>query len=215
MHKDKCSLILLSGGKGKRFGGPCPKQYLPFANQEPLILYPLKQCLSFPQIHEVIVVCEPRYQHVFKDFTNIIFAEAGERRQDSVLSGIQHVSYPWVFIHDGARPFVYHDEMTELLQAARQTGAAALASPLAYALKQKKPLQTMDRNQFVITHTPQCMQTSLLRQGLERALAENRTLFDDVEAAELQNLPVSFILNKHPQLKINQAEDLLFAKALL
>lgn len=78
---NSCSLILLSGGKGRRFGGPCPKQYLPFANQEPLILYPLKQCQAFPQIHEIIVVCEPRFQPVFKDFENIIFAEAGERRQ--------------------------------------------------------------------------------------------------------------------------------------
>lgn len=215
MHEDKCSLILLSGGKGRRFGGSCPKQYLPFAHQEPLILYPLKKCLSFPKIHEVIVVCDPQFQYVFKNFDKIIFAPSGERRQDSVLSGLQYVSNPWVFIHDGARPFVYHDEMNELLQAAYETGAAALASPITYALKQKSPVQTMNRNQFLITHTPQCIRTVLLHQGLELALSKNRTLFDDVEAVELLNLPTSFIFNKHPQIKINQAEDLLFAKALL
>lgn len=212
---NKCSLILLSGGKGKRFGGPCPKQYVPFANQEPLILHPLKTCLEFPAIHEIIVVCDPSFQHIFRNYGHLLFAQPGERRQDSVLSGLQHVSNPWVLIHDGARPFIYHDEMEEIIQAAQDTGAATLASSIPYALKQRSPLQTMNRDQFLITHTPQCLKTSLLTQGLHLALSLGHTLFDDVEAAELLNNPVSFILNKHPQLKINHYEDLLFAKALL
>lgn len=213
--QDKCSLILLSGGKGSRFGGSCPKQYVPFANQEPLILFPLKTCLNFPLINEVIIVCDPSFQHIFQHYDNLLFASPGNRRQDSVLSGLQYVSNSWVLIHDGARPFIYHDEMFEIIEAAQRSGAATLASPLPYALKQRAPLQTMDRDKFLITHTPQCLKTSLLLQGLHLAVSLGRTLFDDVEAAELLNNPVSFVLNKHPQLKINYYEDLLFAKALL
>lgn len=209
----KCSLILLSGGKGERFGANQPKQYLPFQG-EPLILHALKTALHIPEITEVIVVCDVSYRHIFEGFP-VKFAESGKRRQDSVFSGLQHVSNPWVLIHDGVRPFIYPDEVTELIAVAQQTGAATLVSNVPYTIKQRHPVKTLDRDALSIVHTPQCVKTEILSAGLEFASREGITLVDDTQAAELLDIPVSLVSSKHPQIKITYPEDLTIAHASL
>nr|CRI42697.1 2-C-methyl-D-erythritol 4-phosphate cytidylyltransferase [Chlamydia pneumoniae] len=209
----KSSLILLSGGQGTRFGSKIPKQYLPL-NGTPLVLHSLKILSSLPQIAEVIVVCDPSYQETFQEYP-VSFAIPGERRQDSVFSGLQQVSYPWVIIHDGARPFIYPDEIHDLLETAEKIGAAALASPIPYTIKQRNPVRTLDRDNLAIIHTPQCIKTEILREGLALAKEKQLTLVDDIEAAEIIGKPSQLVFNKHPQIKISYPEDLTIAQALL
>ncbi|SGA01062.1 2-C-methyl-D-erythritol 4-phosphate cytidylyltransferase [Chlamydia abortus] len=209
----KCSLILLSGGKGERFGANQPKQYLPFRG-EPLILHALNMALRIPEISEIIVVCDVNYESIFEGYP-VKFARPGTRRQDSVFSGLQQVANPWVLVHDGVRPFIYPDEVTELVSAAYQTGAATLVSNVPYTIKQRDPVKTLDRDALSIVHTPQCIKTQILLEGLERANQERITLVDDTQAAELLNLPVALVFNKHPQIKVTYPEDLTLAHALL
>ncbi|SPN73699.1 2-C-methyl-D-erythritol 4-phosphate cytidylyltransferase,2-C-methyl-D-erythritol 4-phosphate cytidylyltransferase,GTP:adenosylcobinamide-phosphate guanylyltransferase,2-C-methyl-D-erythritol 4-phosphate cytidylyltransferase,Uncharacterized protein family UPF0007 [Chlamydia serpentis] len=209
----KTSLIFLSGGQGKRFGSSTPKQYLPL-NGIPLVHYSLKTLTSLPQIAEIVVVCHPSYRKIFEEY-EVFFAIPGKRRQDSVFSGLQHVSYPWVLIHDGARPFVYPDEISDLVTTAEKIGAAALASPIPYTIKQRHPVRTLDRDNLAITHTPQCIKTELLKEGLSLAKEKELTLVDDIQAAEILGEPSQLIFNKHPQIKISYPEDLTIAQALL
>ncbi|BAE81617.1 2-C-methyl-D-erythritol 4-phosphate cytidylyltransferase [Chlamydia felis Fe/C-56] len=209
----KCSLILLSGGKGERFGANQPKQYLPFQGQ-PLILHALNSALLIPEINEIIVVCDASYEHIFEGYS-VKFAPAGMRRQDSVFSGLHHVTNPWVLVHDGVRPFIYPDEVSELIVIAQQTGAATLVSNVPYTIKQRNPVKTLDRDSLSIVHTPQCIKTEILLEGLELADREQITLVDDTQAAELLGIPVSLVSNKHPQIKITYPEDLTIAHALL
>ncbi|ANH78379.1 2-C-methyl-D-erythritol 4-phosphate cytidylyltransferase [Candidatus Chlamydia sanziniae] len=210
---DKHSLILLSGGQGRRFGSSTPKQYLPFYNK-PLILHSLATFSTLSEIAEIIVVCAPMYREIFGNYT-VTFAEPGERRQDSVFSGLHQVSHPWVLVHDGVRPFVYPDEITELILAAKHSGAATLASPLPYTIKQRSPVRTLDRDALAIIHTPQCIKTEILSEGLLLAMKKNLTLPDDTGAAELLGYTPQLVFNKHPQLKISYPEDLTIAHALL
>ncbi|WP_348663704.1 2-C-methyl-D-erythritol 4-phosphate cytidylyltransferase [Chlamydia vaughanii] len=208
-----CSLILLSGGTGSRFGANQPKQYLPFQG-EPLILHALKNSLKIPEITEIVVVCHETYEYIFDGYP-VKFAHSGERRQDSVFSGLQKVTNPWVLVHDGARPFIYPDEVAELVAAAQQTGAATLVSTVPYTIKQRDPVKTIDRDSLSIVHTPQCLKTSILFEGLTLANKRNLTLSDDTQAAELLDISVSLVFNKHPQIKITYPEDLTIAHALL
>ncbi|WP_201456646.1 2-C-methyl-D-erythritol 4-phosphate cytidylyltransferase [Chlamydia sp. 17-3921] len=208
----RSSLILLSGGRGERFGSSIPKQYQTF-HGAPLILHSLKTFVKIPQIKEIIVVCHSEYQDIFQDYP-VIFAYPGERRQDSVFSGLKKVSNPWTLVHDGARPFVYAEEVAELFAAAQQSNAATLASPLPYAIKQRASLQTLDRDSLAIIHTPQCIKTEILKTGLLKAQEQNITLTDDTAAAEILGVTAKLVFNKYPQIKVSYPEDLTIAHAL-
>ncbi|AHK63810.1 2-C-methyl-D-erythritol 4-phosphate cytidylyltransferase [Chlamydia avium] len=208
-----CSLVLLSGGKGKRFKSFLPKQYLPL-HGKPLVLHALDAALRIKEISEIIVVSHPDYYEIFSSYP-IKLAPAGIQRQDSVLSGLKKVSHPWVLIHDGVRPFLYSDDIFQLLEAVQKTGAAALASDIPYTIKQRDPVQTINRDHLAMIHTPQCLKTSLLLEGLSFANKHNLTLSDDTQAAEILGIPTSLVFTSHPQIKITYPEDLTIAHALL
>lgn len=208
-----CSLVLLSGGKGTRFKASQPKQYQ-LLQGKPLVLHALNSALHIKEIKEIIVVSHPDYYTVFSSYP-VQLAPAGERRQDSVLSGLRKVSFPWVCIHDGVRPFLYPDDLSQLLKTAQKTGAAALASEIPYTIKQRDPVKTINRDHLAIVHTPQCLKTTILSEGLALARQRNLTLNDDTQAAELLGVPVSLVFTSRPQIKVTYPEDLTLAQALL
>lgn len=208
-----CSLVLLSGGTGKRFKASQPKQYLPLQGK-PLIFHALDTALQIKEITEIIVVSHPDYYDVFSSYP-VKLAPAGSLRQDSVFSGLKKVSHPWVLIHDGVRPFLYPDDIFQLLKKAQETGAAALASEIPYTIKQRDPVKTMNRDQLAIIHTPQCLKTTILVEGISFARKHHLILSDDTQAAELLGLPISLVFTSHPQIKITYPEDLTIAHALL
>ena len=208
-----CSLVLLGGGKGERFQSFQPKQYA-HLDGEPLILHALHAYQRLPFIQEIVIVCEEQYQELFLPYP-VKFASPGALRQDSVFSGLQQVSSPWVCVHDGVRPFVYADEVTEVCFAALKTGAAALATPATYTIKSRTPVRTLDRDAIAVFHTPQCIDTEILREGLLLAKIMDFTLSDDTEAAELLGIEPTLIFSNRTQIKVTYPEDLLFAEALL
>ena len=208
-----CSLVLLGGGKGERFQSFQPKQYA-HLDGEPLILHALHAYQRLPFIQEIVIVCEEQYQELFLPYP-VKFASPGALRQDSVFSGLQQVSSPWVCVHDGVRPFVYSDEVTEVCFAALKTGAAALATPATYTIKSRTPVRTLDRDAIAVIHTPQCIDTEILREGLLLAKIMDFTLSDDTEAAELLGIEPTLIFSNRTQIKVTYPEDLLFAEALL
>lgn len=116
--------------------------------------------------------------------------------------------------HDGARPFVYLEEISKLLEACLHNDSVALASSLPYAIKQRSPVKTLDREALALVHTPQCVKTDVLKQGLLLAQQRNLTLVDDTEAAEILSVPTKLIFATHPQIKISYPEDLTIASSL-
>ncbi|WP_213358052.1 2-C-methyl-D-erythritol 4-phosphate cytidylyltransferase [Chlamydiifrater phoenicopteri] len=211
------SLILLAGGKGARFKSAIPKQFALFRG-EPLIFHSLKTFLKIPLISEIIVVCPYQYRELFHIFP-VIFANPGKERQDSVLSGAQKASHPLLLIHDGARPLVYPEEVNKLILHAQTYGASTLASPAEYTIKKRcKPngeIQTLDRSELFITHTPQCIRKDILLSGMQQAKKLGKVLTDDVSAAEILNHPVHLVLTENLNIKVTYQRDLKLIESTL
>src|SRR5580693_7600342 len=125
--------ILLAGGQGSRMNSPVAKQFLEL-EKKPLILYSFEIFLKAPDIDEVVVVCSPDYQYLFKtdEKKRVTFALPGVRRQDSVYNGLLASSKEatLVCVHDGARPFVTQDAIIRTIEAAKSVGAAAVGMPV-------------------------------------------------------------------------------------
>jgi 2-C-methyl-D-erythritol 4-phosphate cytidylyltransferase len=217
------SVILLAGGSGSRMKSQLPKQFL-MLKGKPIVHYCLEIFTQINEVKEIVVVCNPAYEHFFKEINSsrpILFAQPGERRQDSVYNGLQKISSQaeLVCIHDGVRPFISRQSISSVIKAASETGAAVVGVRLKFTIKEVGKNQmitnTPDRSLFWEIQTPQVMRPALLREGFHLAQKKQLTVTDDVSLVELLKHPVKIVESSYDNLKITTPHDLIFAESLL
>ena len=147
MKNHSVSALLVAGGVGSRMQASMPKQFM-LLQQKPIARHSFDLFLEMPEIHEIIVVCDPQYREYFqvsRPNKRIAFAMPGARRQDSVYNGLQEVSNPdsLVCIHDSARPLIDRQLVLRVLNAAAEVGAATVGMPVKFTVKES------DSNDFV------------------------------------------------------------------
>jgi 2-C-methyl-D-erythritol 4-phosphate cytidylyltransferase len=202
-------------------GSNTPKQYVPLEGK-PIALYALEALRSCPYIHEIIVVCARPYQSIFqRDNNEIVFAQPGRRRQDSVFNAFQLVSEecPLVLIHDAARPFILQEDMSRVIRAGEKYGAATLASPVTSTIKRADSSgmveETLERKTLYAISTPQVLRKEILTEGFARVQKSGETVTDDVSLAEVINRPVKLVMGSDSNIKITTPEDLDIATVYL
>jgi len=198
---------------------PTPKQYLPL-HGKPIILRALDALLSYSLWQEVIVVCDPDYRSVFASYDHLRFALPGKQRQDSVFSGLDQLSpsIQWVCIHDGARPLLAKEDLLSVIEAGKQYGAAALATPVNATIKEVDSdlfvKRTVPRELLWSIQTPQVLSVDLLKKGRAFVEKNNLTVTDDVSLAEIISHPVKLVKGSESNIKITTKEDLALATTL-
>lgn len=70
------SVVLLSGGTGKRMGASIPKQYLPILGK-PICTYSFETFLGMPEVAEVVVVCDDSWRCVVATVARRLDSGAG------------------------------------------------------------------------------------------------------------------------------------------
>ena len=119
--------LILSGGTGTRLGADIPKQYIE-VNKRTILSYCLETLFLHPEIDGVQIVAEPSWQQtILKDMKLLGqkfrgFSLPGKTRQLSILNGLTDIlTYASpediVLIHDGARPCLSADMVSEGIKA--------------------------------------------------------------------------------------------------
>lgn len=225
VRENSVSVILLAGGRGKRMGASMPKQYLPLLGQ-PIALYSLYTFSQLREVKEIIVVCDPSYENVFKDtevkvHVDLKFALPGKERQDSVYSGLQAVdgNSELVCVHDSARPLVSSGDVKKVLKDGWQNGAAVLGVPVKATIKEANSesfvLRTLDRKTLWEMQTPQVIKLELLRKGFDLVNRGGLEVTDDVSIVEHLKHPVYITEGSYTNVKVTTPDDLLLAERLL
>ncbi|KAL5228331.1 hypothetical protein ABZP36_016596 [Zizania latifolia] len=219
------SVVLLSGGQGKRMGASMPKQYLPLLGV-PIALHSLKTFCQLKEVKEVVVVCDPDYKDVFEDSIEnvqipIKFALPGKERQDSVFNGLQEIDgdSELVCVHDSARPLVSSEDVKKVLEDAAVHGAAVLGVPVKATIKEADSdsfvVKTLDRKTLWEMQTPQVMKPNLLRDGFELVKRDDLEVTDDVSIVEYLKHPVYITEGSYTNIKVTTPDDLLLAERLM
>jgi 2-C-methyl-D-erythritol 4-phosphate cytidylyltransferase len=156
------------------------------------------------------------------DFNKIRkFVQGGAERHLSVWAGLQAVAADCDFIavHDGARPLIHPAQISQCLQKARETGAAASARPVSETLKRAdasgRVCSGVDRNGLWIMETPQIFARSVLISAYEAVLRDGVLVTDEVSALGLIGHEVWLVDNPTPNPKITWPPDLALAERLL
>lgn len=219
---NKTVVILLAGGIGSRMGSKTPKQYLELCDK-PIALHSFETFLEISEIEEIVVVCTEEFRELFKTSHQnkiVSFANPGERRQDSVWSGMQAIksSSNIICVHDAARPFIDRQTILSVIESGAQHGAATVGVPAKSTIKVCNPngfvKETLDRSTLWEIQTPQVVRRDWLEQGFAFVNERGLSVTDDVSIIELIGKPVKVVEGSYDNIKITTPEDLRIAEAL-
>lgn len=212
------SAILLAGGKGTRFGGDIPKQFVKIADKI-IARYTFDLFLQIKEIKQIIVVCEEEYRcHFDVDDPRISFALPGVRRQDSVFNGLQQVAknIDIVCIHDTARPCIDVAIVHQAIEACKEYGASVVGVPMKNTIKEVDERgivsRTPDRSTLWEIQTPQVISYRLLISGFDHIIKHGLTVTDDVSVVEALELPVKVVHGSYANIKVTTREDIHFVE---
>jgi 2-C-methyl-D-erythritol 4-phosphate cytidylyltransferase len=219
--------IIAAAGSGRRMVSERPKQFLPLAGI-PLIFHTLKPFEECESIQEVIVVLPAEESAGFLSMAGKFnlrklskVVPGGITRADSVKRGllaIRAVTAEIVAIHDGVRPFVTVEEISNTVAAAQANGAAILAAPVIDTIKEVVDgavVRTLDRKRLRHALTPQCFRFELLRKAYEHADVNDASLTDESALVEQLGESVTIVEGSARNIKITTSQDLLVAAAYL
>lgn len=221
----KVSAIIPAAGLGLRMGSDIPKQYL-LLDGKPILHHTLSALAKCSQVGEIILVVSEKeiaqasasVQKTYPKVTQVI--PGGKERQDSVYNGLQSLAPDTdiVVVHDGVRPFVSPELISENIAAARDFGAAIAAIPVSDTLKKVNDEGsvecTVDRAGLWRVQTPQAFQYDLLQEAFERARADNYYGTDEGSLIEQLGRDVKVIPGSELNIKITRAEDLVLGEII-
>jgi 2-C-methyl-D-erythritol 4-phosphate cytidylyltransferase len=210
----KRSLIFLAGGQGVRMNEEIPKQFLKIHGKE-IALHSFERFLSNPHIDEIVVVTHQDWRRLFQTSKKkILFANPGNRRQDSVRNGFLQLKEEEkvVAIHDSARPYITNELIERVYEAGATHGAATCSMPITFTLKRcdqtGSVTDTVDRNHLHEIQTPQAITYSLLKKGLKHALERNLDVTDDVSLIEMLGHAPKLVKGLRKNLKVTYPDDI-------
>lgn len=225
----KIAVVIPAAGIGQRMQADRPKQYLQLAGKT-ILEHTVSRLLQLPQLGQIWLAlsAEDRFFETtsLPQLPQVTRVTGGAERADSVLSALKEINpelFPWVLVHDAARPLVQLADIGNLLQQCLlQKSGGILATPVRDTMKRgdnTTPLakvdHTVSRQQLWHALTPQLFPTALLTECLSQALAAGVAITDEASALEWAGHPVLLVPGRADNIKITQPEDLALARFYL
>jgi len=213
--------VVPAAGRGTRFGGPTPKQYL-LAGDRVLLAHTLQALLSHPVVAGVMVVVAeddadwPGWQSLADK--PILTCIGGATRAGSVLAGLHALpddvrADDFVLVHDAARPNLAAADLGRLLEVGRADPVGAiLAAPVRDTLKRAGDDGGIDgtepRERLWRALTPQLFRRHQLVRALAGAAASGVEVTDEAMAMERQGQRPLLVEGSEDNFKVTTPADL-------
>ena len=213
--------VVPAAGRGTRFGGELPKQYL-VVDGLPLIAHTLAALFAHDAVEGAVVpVSEndpdwPRWNEFHGK--PVIACTGGATRAESVLAGLAALpesvrADDFVLVHDAARPNLSLTDLSQLLERGRNDPVGAiLAAPVRDTLKRAGDDGGIDgtepRERLWRAFTPQLFRRLQLTRALEAATADGIEVTDEAMAMERLGLRPLLVEGSESNFKITTPADL-------
>jgi len=219
--------IILAAGNSERMKGIDKIFYQ--VKRKPLIFYTILALEKHLQIKKIILVIKKAdlkkffflvKKYKFKKIQAMV--KGGKIRQDSAFNGLKMAeilgakSGDLILFHNGCNPLVSQKEISKVLKAAKEYGAALVGQPAKDTIKEinKKGFvtKTIDRKNIFLAQTPQVIEYSLAKKTFEGAKKEKFKGTDDVSLVERLGKRVKIVPCSYKNIKITTREDLKTVK---
>lgn len=224
--------VIFAGGSGLRMHTKSrPKQFLEL-NGKPIIIYTLELFDNHPEIDAIVVACIaswiPFLEKMLRKFeiSKVVkVVPGGETGQDSIYRGlcaaeeIANGEECNVLIHDGVRPLITEETITDNINMVRETGSCITCVPATETFVVSQPNGSMEipsRKDSLIARAPQSFRLKDILEAHRKAIAAKRHDFiDSCTMMSHYGHSLSTIIGPMENIKITTPTDFFVFRAMV
>lgn len=224
--------LIFAGGSGRRMHTKSrPKQFLEF-NGKPIIIYTLELFDNHPLIDGIVIACVeewiPFLEKMLKKFeiTKVKrIVPGGETGQDSIYNGLAAIEEiasgldDIVLIHDGVRPLITEQTITDNIDMVREEGSCITCVPATETFIVNQPdgsLEIPSRADSMIARAPQSFYLKDIYGAHCQARAEGRHDFiDSCSMMHYYGHKLGRVIGPMENIKITTPTDYFIFKAMV
>ncbi len=223
--------MITAGGSGSRMHQSIPKQFL-MVQERPVIIYTLEAFQRHPEVDAICVSCLEGWFNVLEAYAeqfNITklkyIVPGGETGQASIMNGLTELEKHYapddiVIIHDGNRPMLMPEIISDSLRVMRKYGNAVAVIPCAEVIMETEDgfisSASHQREKLRRTQTPHTFYLKdicrLHRKALEAGITNSAAA---CMLMEKFGEHVHFSVGSEKNLKLTTLDDIDIFKALL
>lgn len=227
--------IIIAGGVGNRMGQSIPKQFINVYDK-PILMYTLEGFEKHPMVDAIEVVCIDGWENVVWSYAkqyNITklkwIVKGGASGQESIRNGVFNLEdkcspKDTIIIHDGIRPLVDAEVLTDVICKGQKYGAAVTSLPYneqIFVIDQENAMTTtqyIPRETLRRVSTPQAYQYGLLdekyHEAFEKGIGIYGSHYTNTMMVEL-GVRLFFAAGSDKNIKLTTLEDLEIFKGYL
>lgn len=227
---EKNVAVIFAGGSGIRMNTKSrPKEFLEL-HGKPIIIYTLELFENHLEIDGIVVACIeswiPYLNKLLQKFemTKVVaVVPGGETGQESIYNGLKaaQANFPEdsiVLIHDGVRPLINENTITDNIQTAREKGnciTCIKASETLVVKQEDGSLQIPTRENSLIARAPQTFHLNDILAAHEKALSEGKNNFiDSCTMMSAYGHKMATIIGPVENIKITTPTDFFMFRAI-
>lgn len=225
--------IIFASGNGVRMGAGIPKQYLEI-NGKPILVHTIQIFQYHKKIDKIYVAVQDSYipyvetlirEYHLSKVAGII--AGGKTAQDSIYLALKQAAREndensIVLIHDGVRPFISYNLITDNISNVETLGNAITCTPCYETILISKDGKQVENVPFrKETYSAQAPQSFYLKDIIEihDRIRSSKTGYENmVDACTMctsLNIPVHMVPGNRGNIKVTTPEDFYFFRALL
>lgn len=224
--------LIFAGGTGQRMNTASkPKQFLEL-HGKPIIIYTLEHFQNHPQIDGIVVVCLAEWIPYCKELLEkyhinkaLDIVPGGNNGQESIYNGLVAAQkrYPAdsvVLIHDGVRPLINEQIITEDIASVKEHGSAITVSPAIETIVLKKKDghvgNIFDRSSCEMAKAPQCFYLGDIYKNHLQARQEGKLDFiDSASLMQHYGCELATVVGPVENIKITTPADFYIFRAII
>jgi len=222
--------LIFAGGTGQRMNSRSkPKQFLEI-HGKPIIIYTLEHFEHHINVDNIVIVCLESGISDLKGFlqryaitkaTSIIVG--GKTGHESIYNGLLCMKDHYkdddiVLIHDGVRPLITEELITENINCVKKYGTAITVEPAIESVVQSIDGDIIDsvpkRNQMYTAKAPQSFYFKEILDIYERAYSDGFLAIDSAHLLSVYGCKMHMVMSPKNNMKITSASDFYIFRAL-
>ena len=227
--------IIIAGGSGTRMGEAIPKQFIEVCGK-PVLVYTLESFQRHPLVDAIGVVCIEGWEDTVRLYAGQFgirklqwIVSGGATGQESIRNGVFHLegraaAEDIIIVHDGIRPLVDPEVLTDVISQAKRYGNAVTSMPYneqIFVVSEDDPSTTtqyIPRETLRRVATPQAYRFDLLdakyHEAFEKGIGIYGSSYTNTMMVQL-GVRLHFAAGSDKNIKLTTKDDLDLFKGYL